>query len=300
MTEKSKELFYKSLSEVNYFWISLSLLIGLLSYYSRAYRWKYALEPMGYETSLKNRFYAVMIGYMINLTLPRAGEASRAVALSKSDGVPFTVGFGTIVSERIVDIVFLLGITFFSFLLVQEDFMRIKQIIEDYFGPKSESTSFTLYILMIFIILSGIVIYVVNQKIRNKIREVAVSLYQSAISVFKTKNPLAYILHSLLIWTCFLVMFYLPFLAFDSTKELPLSCVLLAFVAGSLGISLTNGGLGSYPLLVGIVVAYFLTDLPKDEAFAIGNALGLIIWVSQTLLLIVLGLISWFLIPKKI
>lgn len=300
MTEKSKELFYKSLSEVNYFWISLSLLIGLLSYYSRAYRWKYALEPMGYETSLKNRFYAVMIGYMINLTLPRAGEASRAVALSKSDGVPFTVGFGTIVSERIVDIVFLLGITFFSFLLVQEDFMRIKQIIEDYFGPKSESTSFTLYILMIFIILSGIVIYAVNQKIRNKIREVAVSLYQSAISVFKTKNPLAYILHSLLIWTCFLVMFYLPFLAFDSTKELPLSCVLLAFVAGSLGISLTNGGLGSYPLLVGIVVAYFLTDLPKDEAFAIGNALGLIIWDSQTLLLIVLGLISWFLIPKKI
>ena len=100
--------------------------------------------------------------------------------------------------------------------------------------------------------------------------------------------------------SCFLVMFYLPFLAFDSTKELPLSCVLLAFVAGSLGISLTNGGLGSYPLLVGIVVAYFLTDLPKDEAFAIGNALGLIIWVSQTLLLIILGLISWFLIPKKI
>jgi uncharacterized protein (TIRG00374 family) len=300
MTEKSKVLFYKSLSEVNYFWISLSLLIGLLSYYSRAYRWKYALEPMGYESSSKNRFYAVMIGYMINLTLPRAGEASRAVALSKSDGIPFTVGFGTIVSERIVDVIFLLGITFFSFLLGQEDFMRIRGLIGDYFGPKSESTSFTLYIVMIFIILSGIVIYAVNQKIRNKIREVAVSLYQSAISVFKTKNPLAYILHSLLIWTCFLVMFYLPFLAFDSTKELPLSCVLLAFVAGSLGISLTNGGLGSYPLLVGIVVAYFLTDLPKDEAFAIGNALGLIIWVSQTLLLIVLGLISWFLIPKKI
>lgn len=300
MTEKSKVLFYKSLGDVNYFWISLSLVIGVLSYYSRAYRWKYALEPMGYESSSKNRFYAVMIGYMINLTLPRAGEASRAVALSKSDGIPFTVGFGTIVSERIVDVIFLFGITFFSFLLGQEDFMRIRGLIGDYFGPKSESTSFTLYIVMIFIILSSIVIYAVNQKIRNKIREVAVSLYQSAISVFKTKNPLAYILHSLLIWTCFLVMFYLPFLAFDSTKELPLSCVLLAFVAGSLGISLTNGGLGSYPLLVGIVVAYFLTDLPKDEAFAIGNALGLIIWVSQTLLLIILGLISWFLIPKKI
>jgi uncharacterized membrane protein YbhN (UPF0104 family) len=83
MTEKSKELFYKSLSEANYVWIILSLVIGVISYYSRAYRWKYALEPMGYESCSKNRFYAVMIGYMINLTLPRAGEASRAVALSK-------------------------------------------------------------------------------------------------------------------------------------------------------------------------------------------------------------------------
>jgi hypothetical protein len=300
MTEKSKELFYKSLSEANYGWIILSLIIGVISYYSRAYRWKYALEPMGYESSSLNRFYAVMIGYMINLTLPRAGEASRAVALSKSDGVPFTVGFGTIVSERIVDIIFLLGITVFCFLLGQEDFMRIKGLIEAYFGPKSDSTSISIYLLIGFVLLTAIVIFVVNQKIRDKIREVFISLYKSALSIFKTKNPLAYILHSLLIWICFLVMFYLPFLAFDSTKDLPLSCVLLAFIAGSLGISLTNGGLGSYPLLVGIVVAYFLTDLPQDEAFAIGNALGLIVWVSQTLLLIVLGLISWFLIPKKI
>lgn len=300
MTDKSKELFYKSLSEANYVWIFLSLVIGVITYYSRAYRWKYALEPMGYESSSINRFYAVMIGYMINLTLPRAGEASRAVALSKSDGVPFTVGFGTIVTERIVDILFLLVITAVSFFLGQDDFLKIKGLIEAYFGPKSESTSLTIYLIIGLVFLSGIVVYLINRKIRDKIREVIISLYKSAISIFKTKNPVAYILHSLLIWICFLLMFYLPFLSFDSTKDLPLSCVLLAFIAGSLGISLTNGGLGSYPLLVGIVVAYFLTDLPKDEAFAIGNALGLIVWVSQTLLLIVLGLISWFLIPKKI
>ena len=300
MTEKSKELFYQSLNEADYFWIILSLVVGVVSYYSRAYRWKYALEPMGYESSSKNRFYAVMIGYMINLTIPRAGEASRAVALSKSDGVPFTIGFGTIVSERIVDIIFLLIITLISFLLGQDDFMKIKELIEDYFGPKSASTSLTIYLLMGIFTVACLVLYGANKKIRVKIREVVISLYKSALSIFKTKNPLAYILHSLLIWICFLVMFYLPFLSFEATKDLPLSCVLLAFIAGSLGISLTNGGLGSYPLLVGIVIAYFLEDLPQDEAFAIGNALGLIVWVSQTLLLIVLGLISWLLIPKKL
>ena len=86
---------------------------------------------------------------------------------------------------------------------------------------------------------------------------------------------------------------------FQETKNLSLTCVLLAFIAGSIGISLTNGGIGSYPLLVGLVVAYFLDGMPKDEAFAIGNALGLIVWVSQTVLLILVGLISWIVIPKN-
>lgn len=299
MTEKSKELFYQSLHKADYFWIILSLIVGVISYYSRAYRWKYALETIGYESSSKNRFYAVMIGYMINLTIPRAGEASRAVALSKSDGVPFTIGFGTIVSERIVDIIFLLIITLISFLLGQDDFMKIKGLIEDYFGPNQES-SLLFYAVALSVICIVSLLVIVNPKIRLKVTEVILNLYNSTLSIFKTKNPLAYILHSILIWICFLVMFYLPFLSFEATKDLPLSCVLLAFIAGSLGISLTNGGLGSYPLLVGIVIAYFLEDLPQDEAFAIGNALGLIVWVSQTFLLIVLGLISWFLIPKKL
>jgi uncharacterized protein (TIRG00374 family) len=299
MTEKSKELFYQSLNEADYFWIILSLVVGVVSYYSRAYRWKYALEPMGYKSSSKNRFYAVMIGYMINLTIPRAGEASRAVALSKSDGVPFTIGFGTIVSERIVDIIFLLIITLISFLLGQDDFMKIKRLIEDYFGPNQES-SLLFYAVVLSVICIVSLLVIVNPKIRLKVKEVILNLYNSTLSIFKTKNPLAYILHSILIWICFLVMFYLPFISFEATKDLPLSCVLLAFIAGSLGISLTNGGLGSYPLLVGIVIAYFLEDLPQDEAFAIGNALGLIVWVSQTFLLIVLGLISWLLIPKKL
>ena len=92
MSEKLKELFYKALSEANYFWIALSLIIGVIAHYSRAHRWKYVLEPLGYETNGRNRFYTVLIGYMVNLTIPRAGEASRVVMIGRSDGVPFTVG----------------------------------------------------------------------------------------------------------------------------------------------------------------------------------------------------------------
>ena len=298
MSDKSKELFYKALSEANYFWIFLSLIVGMASYYSRAYRWKYALEPIGYRTISMNRFYAVMIGYVVNLTIPRAGEASRAVMLNRSDSVPFTAGFGTIISERLVDMFFLGMITIVAFVIGQNDFIRIKDIIELEFGTKSGSGSsyFWIFLISVFLILSILFAF---QKIRLKIFMVLKELYQSAMSIFKMTKPAAYIAHSIFIWICFLVMFWLPFLSFEETKSLSLSCVLLAFIAGSIGISLTNGGIGSYPLLVGLVVAYFLDGIPKDEAFAIGNALGLVVWVSQTMLLIIVGLVSWLLIPKK-
>lgn len=299
MSDKSKKLFLQTIQDVDYFWIVLSLIVGLASYYSRAHRWKYALEPLGYISSIQNRFYAVMIGYLVNLTIPRAGEASRAVMLNRSEGVPFTIGFGTIISERIVDIIILLFITIVTFVIGREDFVQIKGIIENYFGPKEETSSLYIWIAVFFILISIFLLYFFKS-LKEKIFTVMKSLFQSAFSIFKTQNPMGYILHSLFIWICFLVMFALPFYSLESTRNLPVTCVLLAFIAGSVGISLTNGGLGSYPLLVGLVIAYYLKDLPNEEAFAIGNALGLIIWASQTALLIIIGLISWVLIPKKI
>jgi uncharacterized protein (TIRG00374 family) len=297
MSEKSKELFYKALGEANYFWIIISLFVGIAAHYSRAYRWKYVLEPLGYQTKTMNRFYAVLIGYMVNLTIPRAGEASRVVMLSRSDEVPFTVGIGTIISERIVDLFFLVLLTALTFAIGQEDFWRIKVLIEETFGVKKESNSNFIWILLGLVIVLGILFLI--KKIREKLFKIIRELIQSSLSILKLKKPLAYIFHSFFIWFCFILMFLLPFYSFESTKDLPMSSVLLAFIAGTVGISLTNGGIGSYPLLVGLVVGFYLRDKPKDEAFAIGNALGLIIWSTQTIMVVVMGLISWWLIPSK-
>jgi hypothetical protein len=297
MSEQSKKLFFQALSQADYRWIFLSLLIAIASYFSRAYRWKYALEPMGYKTNSTNRFHALMIGYLVNLTLPRAGEASRAMVINRSDGVPFTIGFGTIISERIVDIFFLATITFTALLLGKDDFFKIKSLIEAQFGSDSSQNSGFIYYVILIILVFGI-IALLFQKIRIKVFRIAKELFQSTISIFRTKNPVAYIAHSFFIWICFLLMFLLPFYSLESTKDLPISCVLFSFIAGSVGISLTNGGIGSYPLLVGLVVGFYLTDLPREEAFAIGNALGLLIWVSQTVLLVLIGLISWIIVPK--
>ncbi|NJN50160.1 MAG: flippase-like domain-containing protein, partial [Polaribacter sp.] len=89
--------------EANYFWIFLGLLFGILSHLSRAYRWKFMLKPLGYQPKFINSTLAVLIGYLVNLALPRAGEVSRAAVMANYEKIPFEKGFGTIVSERIAD-----------------------------------------------------------------------------------------------------------------------------------------------------------------------------------------------------
>src|SRR5690554_2938889 len=92
----------------DYFYVALSLLFMKISHASRAYRWKYSLQYLGYQSSFWNNFMAISVGYLLNLTVPRSGEISRAVILQKYDKIPFDKGFGTIIAERIIDLMFLL------------------------------------------------------------------------------------------------------------------------------------------------------------------------------------------------
>ena len=114
MSADSKEQFYETIGKANYLWIIISLIFGWIAVVARAQRWKYVLEPLGHRTPLKNRYHAITIGYLINLTIPRAGEATRAVSLYRSDKVPFAQSFGTIVAERAVDLCMLASIFFIT------------------------------------------------------------------------------------------------------------------------------------------------------------------------------------------
>lgn len=304
MSAASKELFYKAIFEANYLWILLSLILGVIAYLSRAYRWKYMLEPLGYETKFWNRYHAVMIGYLINLTIPRAGEASRCGMLYRSDGVPFSTSIGTIIAERAVDLVVLVGIAFLTVFVAGQDAMAIKVQIESTFGGASGSTDGLPWKLLFYGIIAviGLIfsyLFVFKPTIRAKLISFVREVLKGLFSIFKTKNPFGYLLHTAIIWGCYLVMFALPFQSLVQTQDIPLAGILVGFIAGSLGITFTNGGIGTYPLLVGLVVAFYIgKDYPKD-AQAIGNALGMLVWVTQTLLMIVLGLLSMVLLPTN-
>lgn len=304
MKTEDKEIFYRAINEANYFWIVLSMLIGVIAYFSRAYRWKYVLEPLGYQTSFWNRYHAVMIGYLVNLTIPRAGEASRSAMLYRSDGVPFSTSFGTIIAERAVDFVVLCSIAFVTALIGMDDFWAIKELIEVRFGgePTAVQTGFQWKYLIYAIFAAGFLLFVLlflfKTSFRAKFINFAKEVMAGLFSIFKSQYPFSYIFHTAVIWVSYLVMFAISFQALDQTASISAEAMLMGFIAGSLGITFTNGGIGSYPLLVGLVVAYYMGK-DDPEALAIGNALGMLMWTSQTILMILLGLLSLVLLPRN-
>lgn len=305
MSAKDEVQFYKAIREANYAWIITALGISVVAFFSRAYRWKYALEPLGYTPKFWHRYHAIMIGYLINLTIPRAGEASRAAMLYRSDEVPFSTSFGTIIAERAVDFVVLLSLAALTALIAFDDFFELMNQIKHYNfgGTTTQSGGFPWKVVIRIVMVVGTIfvgyILVTKRAIRLKFIGFAKDVLAGLFSIFKLKSPIAYIGHTLLIWVSYLVMFALPFYALEQTSGFTISGILVAFIAGSIGVVLTNGGIGTYPILVGLVVAFYIGKDYPEEAFGIGTALGWIIWLSQTLLMIILGLISLVLMPKN-
>jgi hypothetical protein len=179
-----------------------------------------------------------------------------------------------------------------------EAYAIMSNIKKGFLGATSNEESHISY--WILGVLGGVVVVLIlNKKLRNKVSGFLRSLKDGVLSIFKMKRLGAYILHTLLIWGSYLLMFALPFWALEETASVPISGMLLAFIFGAIGISFTNGGMGAYPLLIGITVAYYLNEMGVADSLAIGNALGMVIWATQTIFLILLGLVSLVLMPRK-
>jgi hypothetical protein len=204
--------------------------------------------------------------------------------------------------ERLVDLLLLGIISLITFFLVGTEFWEIKNEIIKKIGVNYNSSSFysnLKWILIVFILLVFVIVSFVSA-IRKKIIDFILSLKEGIFSIFKIQKPGKYLLFTFLIWGSYIVMFIIPYYALEETASVPLRGMLLAFVLGAGGISFTNGGIGTYPLLVGVVSGFYLKKEGIDHPEAIANALGMLIWMSQTLLMIVLGLISLYVLPRKI
>jgi len=270
----------------DYFYISLSLFIALFGFWSRAYRWKFSLEHLGYKTHLHNNIMAVCIAYLMNLTVPRSGEVSRALVLKKYENIPFDKGFGTILAERVVDL-----LMFFLFVFI--GFVFQFNVLKDYVLEKVPFEK--LILLFIFGTIAIIVFLLIwiysNWKIVIKLKDKFSGLIEGMTSILKMKNKWAFLFHSLFIWMSYLMMFYVTIFALKETSDIGFGAVVIAFIFGSLTIGFTNSGFGFYPLVIAEIFMLYHVDKTAGIAF------GWLAWTSQTLLMIVLGGLSFLLLP---
>lgn len=272
--------------KADYFWIVLGMFFGLLSHLSRAYRWRFQLEPMGYNIKLPNSIMAVFSAYIINYTIPRAGEVARASIITTYENVPFEKGFGTIVAERVADLIVVFGIILVT-LFLQFDF--IMMFLTETFNPTNLITAFLGLIILGFIF----IVYIKRSqsKIALKIKTFILGLLEGVTSIFKMKKKWAFIFHTLFIWFMYVMMFYVTTFSLEELHGIPFGAILIGFISASFSIAATNGGIGSYP--VAVFAAFSIFAIPEDPSIAF----GWIVWTSQTVVLVCLGGLSLLLLP---
>lgn len=272
---------YSSMKSADFKFVFLSIFLGILSHLIRSLRWQSMLKPLGYKISLLNSIMSVLIAFLSNLGIPRSGEFLRASSISYYEKIPFEKSFGTIVTERIIDVIILValilyGVSIFSKIEIPE-FSINKKLIFGFF----------------YILFFGLIIYyfISKSKYKNRIKNLFMGLKKGVLSIIKIENKSIFIFHSLFIWLCYFLMFYVVKFSIPETYNLEFEPIFLAFLAGAMAMALTNGGIGAYPLAIAAVISQY--DVPYESALA----LGWIVWTSQTLMIITFGSLSFVFLP---
>ena len=276
-----------AISNANMFWIWISLAFGFASHYLRALRWKIALKPLGFHIKTSNALTAVFSGYLVNLVIPRAGEISRAAALQTSEKVPTDQALGSIVAERVIDLLFL-GLIVISTVYVQNE--SLTTLVQEKLNIPING----ILIASILLLVIGLfVVFKSKAKIALKVRGIIQGIWVGLSSLWKLKQRGLYLIYSLLIWLLYLLMFYTATLAIPETTDLSLEAILTGFIAGTFSIAATNGGIGSYPLA--IEKSLMLFGVPSLA----GLSFGWLMWMAQTLMIIILGGLSFLFLRQK-
>ncbi len=301
LTAEQKQEIIHSMGNANYWWIAMAIPLGILSHYLRALRWKMLIETMGYKPGNRNMFFAVMIGYFANLALPRLGEVSRCTILTKYENVPFQKSFGTVITERVLDMLVFVLLFFLNLALQAE---RLSGYInENIYKPLqsklhlSYNLSGAFTILMIsFIVVFGILFLVFRKKITAnkffiKIKNTALGFVEGIKSLVNVGNKWLFFFYTFAIWTLYLLMAYVVFFSIPDSSGLGLDAGLAILVFGTIGIMVVQGGIGIYPAIVAeTLVLYGVASMQ-------GYALGWLIWTSQNVTIVLVGIISLILLP---
>jgi uncharacterized protein (TIRG00374 family) len=291
---------FQTIANANIFWISVSGIISIIAFVVRAHRWNLLIEPMGYSPSLKNTTYSVMVGYFANLAIPRLGEVSRCGALSKAESIPFNKLLGTVIIERIIDVISLL---ICILLAAAIEYKRLGNFFaEKVFDPLNNklqkliaSPILLIVVVLVLIVLLGVVIYYFRKNLKkgsdSGISKVIKGFVDGLRSVANLKRPGLFIFQSAFIWVLYFLGVYTALNAFSFTTDLGSNAALFLLVAGGLGMSApVQSGIGAYHLLVKEGLILYGVAAENGLAFAF------MLHGLQMILVIVFGVISLFLL----
>ena len=291
-----------TLREANFWWIGLSLFFAFISFFLRARRWVLLIEPLGFKPSFKNTYHSVMVGYLFNFALPRLGEVTRCVTLGKREKIPVDSLFGTVIAERVIDLMMLFLIMLillvswmekFGAFFSQQVFDPLRQKMMDSFGGTAVfwlliAGSIAVIILLLYLFRKRLVRFVFIRKISNIIRGV----FDGLKTIYKMKRKWEFVLHSVLIWFFYIMMTWMVVFSLEETSGLTFIDGMFLLVIGALGMSApVTAGFGAFHWITsrGLVFVYGLS-LEQGGAYAI------LAHESNSILTIMLGAISYLLL----
>lgn len=282
-----------SLQNARHWVIFPVLLLLLLSHYLRALRWKILMEPLGYTPSTFNTFAAVMIGYLVNSGVPRLGEVVKCTLLAKYENMRADRVVGTIVVERIVDLVSLMVVFLLTLIFqwpVVGDFTM--ELFGSFFMDKAGRTSVTRVVIFLaaLVLLFGLFYYLLKRfghiDVVARVKKVVTGILHGLNSIRLIKHKGRFLFYSVAIWGLYLLSTTAGIFALRETEHLGLAGGLTTLAIGSVGMIITPGGIGAYPLLVAKLIELYGLDFDTT-----GTALGWLLWSAQTLIILLAGVL---------
>ncbi len=294
--EKIKTYFAKA----NYLWVAFAAVFGLLAYWFRAIRWNLLLDPMGYRISNSNALWTISFGYLMNLTIPRSGEVARATALYGVEKVPVDKSFGTIILERVVDLVCMLGFLSLTLPFKYDAILAFYRYATQQKTGDSGNASSLLWWIFGLGLVGAVLFFVLRKKLESisifaKIYKLIDGLWQGITSIFKMRQPGRFILYSLAIWICYYLAAYLVCFALPETSGFSIADGFFIIVVGTLGMMVpASGGIGAFhfALKIGIGALFLSFGKTFEEGAEVGLAYAFISHTMQMVIMIVMGVIS--------
>ena len=295
-------------AKANYFWVFAAAIFGLLAYWFRAIRWNLLLEPMGYKISNSNALWTISFGYLMNLTIPRSGELARSTALYGVENVPVEKSFGTIILERVVDLICMFGFLGLTLIFKYKAILSFYQYVTQEKSKSAEPASnLKWYVILGIAVVFGILFFALRKKLQQfplyqKVIDFAKGIYHGLTSIFKLKQKGKFILLSLGIWISYYLAAYLICFALPETSNFTFADGFFIIVVGTMGMMVpASGGIGAFHLALkfGIMALFLSMGKNPEEGGEVGLSYAFISHTMQLVLMIVMGIISIPMLAKN-